>query len=236
MNDTTIESNTKNRSKSIGKLAGALAKAQKVMGNAHKDKANPFFKSKYADLASVWDACRDPLSDNGIAVVQSTDECEPGSVCIVTLLLHESDQWIEGRLTLRPTKADPQGMGSAITYGRRYALAAMVGVSPDDDDGQKASRKVETKVIQPTPVEAKALPKSTTPPITATIIEANPICNMGKNAGTPWKELAPNQLRWYKKKLSDLIVDRTQDEFRDANQAAFNGVKEALDSVEVQSA
>ncbi|MDP2362296.1 MAG: ERF family protein, partial [Ignavibacteria bacterium] len=107
---------------------------------ARKDSANPFFKSVYADLASVWEACRQALSTNGLCVIQTTDN-DNGSVIVITTLIHSSGQWIRGKLRIKPVKDDPQGIGSAITYARRYALAAIVGVAPDegeDDDGEGA--------------------------------------------------------------------------------------------------
>ena len=133
MNDQSIE---------IGELAGALAIAQGSITGALKDSANPFFKSKYADLASVWDACRDSLSKNGLAVVQVASTSETGAAVITTTLCHKSGQWMRGSISLMPVKSDPQGMGSAYTYARRYALAAMVGVAQVDDDANAASGKV----------------------------------------------------------------------------------------------
>lgn len=127
------------QSESIAALAAALAKAQGAIKAAVKDSSNPHFKSRYADLASVWEACRRPLSENGLAVIQTTDEVPDGTaVLLVTTLVHASGEWIAGRLRLNPVKPDPQGMGSAITYARRYALAAIVGIAPDDDDGEAA--------------------------------------------------------------------------------------------------
>ena len=124
----------------IGELAGALAKAQGKITGALKDSANPFFKSKYADLASVWDACREHLSANGLAVIQTTDADEHG-ITVVTTLAHSSGQWIRGRLTMHPKDGSPQAYGSCLTYARRYALAAIVGVAQVDDDANAASGK-----------------------------------------------------------------------------------------------
>lgn len=130
------------KSDSIGELAKALATAQGVIQGAKKDSENPFFKSKYADLASVWDACRPALSANGLAVIQTTEaEDENGSIPVETMLAHSSGEWICGLLKVRPMKDDPQAMGSALTYARRYALAAMVGVAPEDDDGNAGSHR-----------------------------------------------------------------------------------------------
>ncbi len=128
------------QSESIKELAGALSKAQGAMKGAVKDSANPFFKSKYADLASVWDACREPLSSNGLSVLQTTSFDEKG-IKLVTMLLHTSGEWVSGELPVKPVKDDPQGMGSAMTYTRRYGLSAIVGIAPEDDDGNAASGK-----------------------------------------------------------------------------------------------
>lgn len=124
----------------IGKLAGALAKAQGGITGALKDSANPFFKSKYADLAACWDACRKPLSDNGLAVIQTT-EIRADFVTIVTLLAHESGEWIRSRLPMKPKDFSPQAVGSTMTYARRYALAAMVGLAQVDDDAEAAQSR-----------------------------------------------------------------------------------------------
>lgn len=131
---------TATQSAEIGKLAEALAAAQADITGALKTSENPFFKSRYADLATVMEACRAPLSKHGLAVIQTT-EGGTDTVTIVTTLAHASNQWIRGRLTMKPVKADPQTLGSCITYGRRYTLAAMVGVAPEDDDGNAASGK-----------------------------------------------------------------------------------------------
>ena len=129
------------RSESIAELAVALAKAQAVVSTAAKGAENPHFKSKYADLASVWDACRKPLTDHGLSVVQSprmTFANGAGLVDVETLLLHSSGQWISDTITVPVSKLDAQGVGSAVTYARRYALAAFASVAPADDDGNSA--------------------------------------------------------------------------------------------------
>lgn len=131
-----------NKSESIGALAAALAKAQGQIKGAMKDSENPFFHSKYADLSAVWEACRKPLSDNGLSVVQTGDfELSVGTFFLHTTLLHSSGEWIGGEIPVKPVKDDPQGLGSAMTYARRYGLAAIVGVAPEDDDGNAASGK-----------------------------------------------------------------------------------------------
>jgi hypothetical protein len=128
-----------NRSESIATFAGALAKAQAEMQNAAKDAANPHFKSRYADLASIWDACRAALTKHGLCVVQ-TPATEGTKVSIITTIFHASGEWISSELATQAADAKPQSIGSALTYLRRYALAAMAGVAPEesDDDGEAA--------------------------------------------------------------------------------------------------
>lgn len=124
-------------SEQINELATALAKAQGQTEGAKKDSANPFFKSKYADLASVWGACRQQLSSNGLSITQCPEESDNG-IAVETMLLHSSGQWIKSRYTMPVSKVDAQAVGSAITYARRYSLAAIVGIAPEDDDGNAA--------------------------------------------------------------------------------------------------
>lgn len=121
-------------------LAIALAKAQGAIEGAKKRSSNPAFRSRYADLASVWDACRDELTSNGLSVVQLVCDAPEGYVGLETILVHSSGQSLSGRFSM-PVK-DPknaQAVGSAITYARRYALMALVGIAPEDDDGNAAT-------------------------------------------------------------------------------------------------
>jgi hypothetical protein len=129
------------QSENINELAAALAIAQGQITGALKDSANPFFKSKYADLASVWDACREHLSKNGLAVIQTTENVSPEAITVVTTLAHKSGQYIKGVLAMTPKDGSPQAFGSCLTYARRYALAAIVGVAQIDDDANSASGK-----------------------------------------------------------------------------------------------
>jgi len=133
------------QSESITNLAKALSIVQGKLTYAKKDSANPFFKSKYADLESVWDACRDLLSANGLAVVQLPGEYFEGTMALTTIITHSSGEWISQQMSLPVTKPDAQGAGSALTYMRRYALAAVVGVVQADDDGNAASAPKQVK-------------------------------------------------------------------------------------------
>lgn len=120
-------------------IYAALAAAQMQMGRAVKDSQNPAFRSKYADLASVMDACMAALNGNGIAVFQPTVD-EDGHRYVKTILAHVSGETLECRVPLIVQKNDMQGFGSAVTYARRYGLMGMAGIAADDDDGNAAAK------------------------------------------------------------------------------------------------
>lgn len=122
-------------SPTISLIATALAAAQGEMENAAKDRANPHFGGKYADLASVVQAVRAPLSRHGIAFLQPTS-FDTGRVIVRTILVHKSGEWMASELSAKAQQDTPQGIGSTITYLRRYSLMAMTGIAPDDDDGE----------------------------------------------------------------------------------------------------
>lgn len=128
-----------NKSESITELAKALVKFHSVMGKVSKDAKNPFFKNNYASLSNIIEAVTKPLNDNGLSVLQL-----PSIEGLTTMLLHESGEWISS-VSGTPVKdaTDPQKLGSAITYARRYALGAILSLNIDeDDDGQKANKPV----------------------------------------------------------------------------------------------
>lgn len=121
-------------------IATALARAQAKMGKALKSANNPHFKSKYADLASVVDACMPSLNECGIAVIQPTTDDDSGRY-VETILIHgDSGEMLKCRVPLIVAKNDMQGYGSAVTYARRYGLMSMAGIAPEDDDGNAASK------------------------------------------------------------------------------------------------
>jgi hypothetical protein len=131
------------QSEQINELAGALAKAQGQMKNAAMNRVNPHFKSKYADLSSVLDAIRAPLSANGLSIVQTMQTGER-AITLRTTLLHSSGQFIDTEYPL-PLSLKPHEMGSALTYGRRYSVAALIcNASDEDDDGAEAMKAKPT--------------------------------------------------------------------------------------------
>lgn len=183
------------KSESINELSAALAKAQGEMENAAKDKTNPHFKASYADLASIWDAIRGPLSKHGLAVLQMPFEDDKGRISLETMISHSSGQFISTTYCLPPTKGDVQGFGSAITYMKRYALTGL-GVAPEDDDGESA-------VSRPLPLSS---------PYTA-----NPAPRNGnghsdpKSAASKWCKDAVDTIRSFKD-MADLTAWETRNE------------------------
>lgn len=142
-------------------IAAALAAAQSEMGKALKESNNPHFRSKYADLGNVMDACMPALSKNGIALIQPTGEDEGGRY-VETVLLHTSGESLRCRVPLIVQKNDMQGYGSAVTYARRYGLMAMAGIAPEDDDGNAAAKAAPPKQSpaprqQPAPDHSEAV-------------------------------------------------------------------------------
>ncbi len=137
----TNNGENKMMSEQIGELMAALSKAQGEMKGAYKDSANPYFKSKYANLAAIIEAGRDTLSKNGLAITQLLNNVE-GKLVLESILGHSSGQWIKSTIPILMAKNTPQEMGSAITYAKRYAWAALAGISStdEDDDGEKAEQ------------------------------------------------------------------------------------------------
>jgi len=127
------------QSPEVKDLAAALVKAQQQIKPALKSADNPFFKSKYADLTAVVEACAAPLAANGLCYTQAIQ-----GETLVTTLYHTSGQYVRSVANIKPTKPDPQAFGSAVTYMRRYSLAALVGVCTEDDDGNAASEPSKT--------------------------------------------------------------------------------------------
>ena len=155
------------QSENITDLAKALLNVQRAVQPIVKDAENPFTKSWYASLNSVMDACRDALIENGIWLCQYPVPVEqPNSLGLVTKLTHaESGQWQSSLAVVPLPKADPQGMGSAMTYARRYALTAMLGMVTEDDDGEGARTGRKTPSRPKLPINAPEARKTASPDV-----------------------------------------------------------------------
>jgi hypothetical protein len=182
-------------SETRAELAKAMVAAQQSLGLVAKSSTNPHFKSKYADLATVLDAVLPALNGAGISLVQAPGGDGEGNVTLTTTLLHESGEWMESTLTMRPTKSDPQGVGSAITYARRYAALAVAGAAPEDDDGNSASQR-----------ESKAKSRDIYTRLSETAREA---ASLSESALTAWwhanKDTAKSMHEDFEIQLMDLL-------------------------------
>ena len=139
-------------SESIKNIAAALLKAQAEMENAHKNANNPAFRSKYADLAEILATVKPVLTKHGVTLLQSPGFAD-GLVTLDTMLMHpDSGEWIRGEWASPISKSDPQGVGSATTYGRRYSLAAICGIAQEDDDGSAASQPSQRQEVRGAPL------------------------------------------------------------------------------------
>lgn len=150
------------QSESVSKLFAALVAAGGEMKNPPKDSVNPHYKSRYADLATVLDTVRPVLAKHKLAVVQMPTEMD-GGPGLATTLVHESGEWMRSTVRLYPAKSDPQGIGSALTYARRYGLQAALGIAADDDDDghtgsspatpPKQAERQPPKAAEPSPAD-----------------------------------------------------------------------------------
>lgn len=151
-------------SDSIAKFAEAFAAAQGEMKNPTKDNTADAgkYKYSYADLAAVYDACKGPLTKHGISILQSPSTNQAG-VSVTTMLIHSSGEWVSSTLTIGCNKNDAQGIGSAISYARRYSLSAMVGLAPEDDDDANAAVGKPAAIQRKAPAKPPAKPKTSEP-------------------------------------------------------------------------
>ena len=143
------------KSEEITEIAKALLAAQKEIGVAIKGSENPYFKSSYADLQVVIESVKEPLNNNGIVFLQAVDGSDNGPQ-VITTLLHESGQWMCSATRVFCAKPnDPQAFGSGITYSKRYALQAILGLPTADDDGNAAAKKASKPISEKKKAEIK---------------------------------------------------------------------------------
>jgi len=195
------------KSESIAELAGALAKAQGEMAAAKKDSTNPFYHSRYADLAQIVEAIRKPLSDNGLAISQLIQPDAEAAV-VETILMHQSGEWLSSIIQLKPVKTDPQGIGSALTYARRYALGAIVGLATEEDDDAESAMGRDgskSRPKEPKPTRVSSTPQKT-PPATSSEASAynkTPRASFSEQLKTFWGSL--KQLGWTPEKVHERL-------------------------------
>lgn len=150
INETEFQLNE--QSPTIGKLAKALAKCQTELVPASKSSHNPYHKSKYADISMVLKACQSTLGQNGIALTQGSHSSKTGGFYVWTQLTHaDSGEYIRTAIAVSLGKADNHGIGSAITYGRRYGISAMVGIATEDDDGNASIKEDKNISVETAP-------------------------------------------------------------------------------------
>lgn len=181
-----------NRSESISKLSASLIKFNSEVTKVSKDAANPFHKSTYASLDNIIDAVRPILAKNDLNIMQFPSS-DGANIVLKTMLIHSSGEYIESEpLVLKPVKNDPQGMGSALTYARRYSLNAFLNLNTgDDDDANAASGKQNKQQQQPPQQQNNNQPKKASD---AQIKKLNTIItNLCKYGGTP--EIVRNALK-----------------------------------------
>jgi hypothetical protein len=168
-----------NRSESIAKIAGALVKAQAAMGNAIKDAKNPFFKSRYADLNAVREAVLPVMNANSISVLQPTVHID-GKSFVETILLHESGEFISSLTEIIVGKAnDAQQQGSGISYARRYGLQSLANIGADDDDGESAVGRGNSRATTSTTATISAAPVKNIDKLEEVIVESTPAASRG---------------------------------------------------------
>lgn len=225
------------QSRSLAKLGDALAKAQGEMRNASKETENPYFHSRYADLASVWDAIRAPLSKHGLAVIQQVTT-DAKSVTVTSTLVHASGEFIRDRCSLPvlpmskkardgtetpgPAVITPQAYGSAITYARRYSLSALVGVAPDDDDGNAASASQGA-------VSATRSANGREEPHVEREEDSEPKIPYGNSKGQLVSKAKTDDLEFLQRALGDAIDNPEKARFKASNERLLVAVEKELE-------
>lgn len=215
-----------NRSDQINELAAALAKAQAAIKDAELDRTNPHFGNPYSTLSAVWAACRAPLTSNGLAVSQIV-EVQDGKLGVKTMLMHASGQFMCSFCPATAQQNGMQALGSAITYAKRYSLAAMVGVASgeekEDDDGNKADKNPPRQRSAPKPkAEAKDPPAKAAPKAQDETTEpAEFVMHLGSLAGTKVSECDLGDL----KKAQEFLESQPKEKLGEKDKAALAAIR-----------
>lgn len=200
----------------IKNLAIALNKTQAIMKDAIKDTENDFFKSKYADLASVWLACREALTVNGLSVIQMPSNVD-NKITLTTMLLHTSGEWMRESISIAPSKLDAQAAGSVISYLRRYSLAAFLGVAQIDDDAEESmGRNDKSGYTKHAPPVSKVVPAPVKEKQTTQLGTSKFITLLQEAQNHAWdieKHVKPFMMACYGKALSKDLTSVEIDDF-----------------------
>lgn len=217
---------TTNQSSKLGELAKALAKAQSEMTAALKSSENPHFRSRYADLSAVFDACKEALNKNGFAIVQRVENDANGA-CVETMLLHSSGEYVSSRCWLPVAQKTAQAYGSAITYARRYGLTSLAGVAADEDDDGNAASAPAHQVARPAaPAPARISPA----PVASPHALEGVVIPFGKKKGTPISTLDVRSLNWYLETGRAELADPSKERFRAKTQAWVDALEKEIQS------
>lgn len=194
----------------IPKLAAALAKVQSALRPVKRESQNPYFNSTYADLAAVWESVRKPLADNALALIQLPMPTDGMTVRLLTVLVHESGEYVASEIVMKPRDGTPQSVGSCLTYARRYALCAILGVTSEDedDDGNAAQPKNATPQRKANPGPAGKQATSPAPAGSGSAAAVEALTKLVADMGIP----AETQAKWLEhfgvKSLADLTHDQ----------------------------
>ena len=215
------------QSESLTKFAPAFLKAQKALKKAQKDGTNPHFHSKFPTFESVWDACMPSFHENDLMVVQRPEGSANG-VTVHTMVLHVSGEFMEDALNMPCAKPnDPQAVGSALTYGRRYGLEAMAGIVREDDDAEAATNHTEVRATKPQPPPAAT---RTAPHDARTGEVAAVFPGYGKSAGMPVKGASFNDLQFYANGAKRSLADASKARFHAKEQALLDAINAELNA------
>ena len=212
--------------KGTPKLNAALVKAQAVIKGAVKDKTNPAFKSKYADMEATIDAVREAFAANELGfrhVIDATD----AHVIVSCVVFHSSGEEVSsGALTLPLVQKTPQAVGSALTYGRRYTLQAVAGVAAEDDDGNAAS-----KAPAAAPAGVEKLKQQATAPADGASVNKEMSFRFGAKKGVPISQLSPDDLEFYRGAFKRDLVDPEKAKYLQQNTIALANVESRMRAI-----
>lgn len=218
-----------NQSNKLGELAKALAKAQSEMTAALKSSENPHFRSRYADLSAVFDACKEALNKNGFAIVQRVENDANGA-CVETMLLHSSGEYVSSRCWLPVAQKTAQAYGSAITYARRYGLTSLAGVAADEDDDGNAASAPAHQMARPAAASVSQAVSAPAPVATAQPADGAVVIPFGKKKGTPISTLDLRSLNWYLETARAELADPSKERFRAKTQAWVDALEREIQS------